>query len=239
MWAAARTATPATSGTLRCARTLSLAPPTAPSTVPTVRAVVAACLTLPACLPASQSRPACLPCLPRPAFCIFADAGTYGINTAGDEMSIKLVVVGQYDTNIGARTYLMADDTHYAQLKLKNRELSFVVDVSGLPCGVNGALYFVDMDADGGASKYPGNKAGAAYGTGCASRSPRAQASAKAAFLRPLLLLLLFCRFGPAVPPRSPPRARASLSLLRRLRRAVPARRQVHQRRGEHHWLGA
>ena len=33
--------------------------------------------------------------------------------------------------------------------KLKNREFVFDVDVSSLPCGVNGAMYFVQMDADG------------------------------------------------------------------------------------------
>jgi len=47
------------------------------------------------------------------------------------------------------------------------------VDVSNLPCGLNGALYFVQMDADGGLSKYPTNKAGAKYGTGyCDAQCP-------------------------------------------------------------------
>lgn len=32
--------------------------------------------------------------------------------------------------------------------------------------GLNGALYFVSMDADGGVAKHPTNKAGAQYGTG-------------------------------------------------------------------------
>lgn len=41
-------------------------------------------------------------------------------------------------------------------------------------CGLNGALYFVSMDADGGSSKYPTNVAGAKYGTGyCDSQCPR------------------------------------------------------------------
>lgn len=41
-------------------------------------------------------------------------------------------------------------------------------------CGLNGALYFVSMDADGGMAKYPTNKAGAKYGTGyCDSQCPR------------------------------------------------------------------
>ena len=50
--------------------------------------------------------------------------------------------------------------------KLLNKEFSFDVDVSRLPCGLNGALYFVQMDHDGGMSRFPSNKAGAKYGTG-------------------------------------------------------------------------
>lgn len=99
--------------------------------------------------------------------------GSYGITTNGDEMAIKLVTTTQYGTNIGARTYVMADDTHYKLWNLKNREFVFDVDVSKLPCGLNGALYFVQMDADGGQSKYSGDKAGAAYGTGyCDAQCP-------------------------------------------------------------------
>ncbi|KAI9630211.1 hypothetical protein KEM48_012154 [Puccinia striiformis f. sp. tritici PST-130] len=49
---------------------------------------------------------------------------------------------------------------------LKNKQFSFDVDVSKLPCGINGALYFTAMDADGGTSAFPNNKAGAKYGTG-------------------------------------------------------------------------
>ena len=41
-------------------------------------------------------------------------------------------------------------------------------------CGLNGALYFVSMDEDGGMANYPNNKAGAKYGTGyCDSQCPR------------------------------------------------------------------
>jgi len=45
----------------------------------------------------------------------------------------------------------------YQIFKLKNKEFSFDVDVSNMPCGLNGALYFVEMEADGGKSKYPTN----------------------------------------------------------------------------------
>jgi cellulose 1,4-beta-cellobiosidase len=67
----------------------------------------------------------------------------------------------------------MQDDTNYQMFKLLNQEFTFDVDVSNLPCGLNGALYFVEMDQDGGLSKYPGNKAGAKYGTGyCDAQCP-------------------------------------------------------------------
>jgi len=46
------------------------------------------------------------------------------------------------------------------------------VDVSKVPCGVNGALYFSEMSVDGGASDL--NTAGAKYGTGyCDAQCPR------------------------------------------------------------------
>ena len=56
---------------------------------------------------------------------------------------------------------------------MKNKEFTFDIDVSRLPCGLNGAIYFAEMDADGGMSKYLGNKAGAKYGTGyCDAQCP-------------------------------------------------------------------
>ena len=59
-------------------------------------------------------------------------------------------------------------------LQLLGQEFTFDVDVSNLPCGLNGALYFSEMDADGGMAKYPTNKAGAKYGTGyCDSQCPQ------------------------------------------------------------------
>jgi len=39
--------------------------------------------------------------------------------------------------------------TTYKLFKLKNREFSFDVDVSMLPCGLNGAFYLVEMPKDG------------------------------------------------------------------------------------------
>jgi cellulose 1,4-beta-cellobiosidase len=101
-------------------------------------------------------------------------SSTYGITTSGNALNLKFVTKGQYSTNIGSRTYLMASDTKYQTFKLLGNEFTFDVDVSNLGCGLNGALYFVSMDADGGLSKYSGNKAGAKYGTGyCDAQCPR------------------------------------------------------------------
>ena len=43
--------------------------------------------------------------------------------------------------------------------RLKNKEFTFDVDVSELGCGINGALYFVELEQDGGL-KYPGQVQG-------------------------------------------------------------------------------
>lgn len=98
---------------------------------------------------------------------------TYGITSDDSALTLGFVTKTT-DTNIGSRTFLMASDTEYQMFDLLGKEFTFDVDVSNLPCGLNGALYFVSMDADGGLSKYSGNKAGAEYGTGyCDSQCPR------------------------------------------------------------------
>ncbi|KAI0072539.1 exo-cellobiohydrolase I precursor [Panus rudis PR-1116 ss-1] len=95
--------------------------------------------------------------------------GTYGITSSGSALTLKF----KTGSNVGSRVYLMADDSHYQLFKMKNQEFTFDVDMSNLPCGLNGAVYFVEMDADGGAAKFPSNKAGAKYGTGyCDSQCP-------------------------------------------------------------------
>ncbi|KAF7303395.1 Glucanase [Mycena indigotica] len=103
-------------------------------------------------------------------------SGTYGITTSGNALTLKFVTQGQ-QKNIGSRVYLMApgSQTQYQAFNFVNQEFTFDVDVSQLPCGLNGALYFVQMDADGGVSKSNGlNKAGAKYGTGyCDAQCPR------------------------------------------------------------------
>ncbi|KAG0651551.1 1,4-beta-cellobiohydrolase [Hyphodiscus hymeniophilus] len=102
-------------------------------------------------------------------------SGTYGITTTGNALKLDFVTTGA-NVNVGSRTYLMAagSTTEYQILKVLGQEFTFDVDVSNLPCGLNGALYFSQMDADGGLARWPGNKAGAKYGTGyCDAQCPQ------------------------------------------------------------------
>lgn len=100
-------------------------------------------------------------------------ANTYGVTTNGDALRLNFVTQSE-QKNVGSRLYLMKDENSYEIFKLLNKEFTMDVDVSNLPCGLNGAVYFVAMDEDGGKSRYPGNKAGAKYGTGyCDSQCPR------------------------------------------------------------------
>ncbi|THH28669.1 hypothetical protein EUX98_g5512 [Antrodiella citrinella] len=99
--------------------------------------------------------------------------GTYGVTTTGSSLKLDFVTNGA-NKNVGSRLYLMQSDTEYEIFKLLNQEFTFDVDVSNLPCGLNGALYFSEMAADGGLSQFPNNKAGAKYGTGyCDSQCPK------------------------------------------------------------------
>lgn len=101
-------------------------------------------------------------------------SSTYGITTSGNALTLKFVTKNESGANVGTRVYLLKDDSTYEMFKVKNQEFTFDVDVSNLPCGLNGALYFSEMAADGGKSKYSGNKAGAKYGTGyCDAQCPR------------------------------------------------------------------
>jgi cellulose 1,4-beta-cellobiosidase len=106
-------------------------------------------------------------------------------------MRMGYVSATQYGINTGSRMYMLDEKENYKKYKmffLKNREFSLDVDVSTLPCGVNAAAYFVEMQKDGGKSMKPGefksantrhhthldrrlkdqgfNSAGAKYGTG-------------------------------------------------------------------------
>jgi len=96
---------------------------------------------------------------------------TYGVQSSGNKLELGFVTQGPYSKNIGSRTYLMKDDYAYQLFQLKNKEFTYTVDDSKLGCGLNGALYFVQMDADGGKSKY--SNAGASHGLGyCDAQCP-------------------------------------------------------------------
>jgi cellulose 1,4-beta-cellobiosidase len=101
-------------------------------------------------------------------------SATYGILSDKQGMvNMSFVTNGTYSRNVGSRVYLMDDDDNYKMFKLVNKEFTFDVDVSNMPCGLNGAVYFVEMDKDGGKSKYNSNKAGAKLGTGyCDAQCP-------------------------------------------------------------------
>lgn len=101
-------------------------------------------------------------------------ASSYGVTTNSyqDGVNLKFVTVGQYSKNFGSRLYVMDSPDTYKMFKLKNREFTFTVDVSNLPCGLNGALYFVEMDSRGNWDGLA-NTAGAKYGTGyCDAQCP-------------------------------------------------------------------
>ncbi|PSN71505.1 glycoside hydrolase [Corynespora cassiicola Philippines] len=86
----------------------------------------------------------------------------YGVTTKGSSMTLNMM--GKNGVS-SPRVYLLAEnEKKYEVLKLTGQEFTFDVDVSKLPCGMNGALYLSEMKADGGRSKL--NPAGATYGTG-------------------------------------------------------------------------
>lgn len=87
----------------------------------------------------------------------------YGVSTSGASLTMEM-----FNPTGGVaspRLYLLAEDKKkYEMLQLTGNELAFDVDVSKLPCGMNGALYLSEMEAEGGRSAL--NPGGATYGTG-------------------------------------------------------------------------
>jgi len=99
---------------------------------------------------------------------------SYGVSAQGNGVELSFVTKTKYGDNFGSRLYMLEDENEYKMFKLKNREFTISVDMDHMPCGLNGAVYFVEMDADGGKSKSGGlNAAGAKYGTGyCDAQCP-------------------------------------------------------------------
>eukprot|EP00438_Fugacium_kawagutii_P022554 Skav202585 [mRNA] locus=scaffold1305:65778:68649:+ [translate_table: standard] len=94
---------------------------------------------------------------------------TYGV-TAVPGGGVKLDFVT--GSNVGSRLFLLEDDENYKLFNLKNREFALDVDSSTVQCGMNGAMYFVEMAANGGKG-LGANNAGARFGTGyCDAQCP-------------------------------------------------------------------
>ena len=94
-------------------------------------------------------------------------AQTYGVTSIPGGVKLSFVT----GTNVGSRLFLLEDD-EYKLFKLKNREFAVEVDSSTVECGMNGAMYFVEMAANGG-KDLGQNAAGAAFGTGyCDAQCP-------------------------------------------------------------------
>lgn len=95
-----------------------------------------------------------------------------GVSTSGSSVTLKFKTP---TGDIGSRVYLFDESAGtYVNFKVLNKEFTFDVDTSTLACAMNGALYFSEMDADGGTKRFPSNTAGAAYGTGyCDAQCPK------------------------------------------------------------------
>lgn len=89
-----------------------------------------------------------------------------GVTTKGDSLHMRQYLKQKGElVKVSPRLYLIDEDTQdYVDMQLVNQELTFTVDMSNLPCGMNSAVYLGEMDADGGRSNF--NPAGATYGTG-------------------------------------------------------------------------
>jgi len=102
------------------------------------------------------------------------DYASYGIHASGDALTLNIFKTDPV-TNVTSmsspRVYLLKDDETYDHFKLLNKEFTFDVDVSSVPCGINGALYLSEMNEKG--DKNDLNTAGAKYGTGyCDAQCP-------------------------------------------------------------------
>eukprot|EP00419_Tripos_fusus_P058144 CAMPEP_0172927760 /NCGR_PEP_ID=MMETSP1075-20121228/217633_1 /TAXON_ID=2916 /ORGANISM="Ceratium fusus, Strain PA161109" /LENGTH=731 /DNA_ID=CAMNT_0013789035 /DNA_START=210 /DNA_END=2406 /DNA_ORIENTATION=+ len=98
---------------------------------------------------------------------------TYGISQIANGIKLSFVTEHKYGTNVGSRLYMLEKDgQNYKMFYLKNREFAMDFDVSEAQCGMNGAMYFIEMDEKGGKGR-GNNQAGAKYGTGyCDAQCP-------------------------------------------------------------------
>lgn len=89
----------------------------------------------------------------------------YGVSVSGNSVRLNYVTQGPYSVNYGSRLYLMsANQASYQGFDLRGKEISFTVDVSNLPCGLNGAVYFVELPLKNPYSKSLTSSYGVNYG---------------------------------------------------------------------------
>jgi len=92
----------------------------------------------------------------------------YGVSKVPDGISLRF----RTGEAVGSRVYVMEDDDTYKMFTLLNKEFTIDVEGADLVCGMNGAIYFVEMEANGGLGTR-GNTAGALLGTGyCDAQCP-------------------------------------------------------------------
>ncbi|RPA78534.1 glycoside hydrolase [Ascobolus immersus RN42] len=93
------------------------------------------------------------------------DYSRNGVTTNGDRLYMtQLLPNGNV---VSPRVYLLEENRqNYEMLQLTGNEFTFDVDMSKLPCGMNGALYLSEMEKDGGKSVEPLNQSGAEFGSG-------------------------------------------------------------------------
>ncbi|KAI5867237.1 glycoside hydrolase family 7 protein [Durotheca rogersii] len=108
--------------------------------------------------------------------CVF-DAADYegsGVFANGSSLTLNMYMERRGVLEpVSPRVYLLdKEGDNYEVLYIKNKEISFDVDVSKLVCGMNGALYLAEMNSTGARSAL--NPAGARYGTGyCDAQCPK------------------------------------------------------------------
>lgn len=74
-----------------------------------------------------------------------SDYEKYGVKTEGGTLVMKQL--SKDGSVVSPRVYLLKQEgDKYEMLKLSGNELSFDVDPSKLPCGMNGALYLSEME---------------------------------------------------------------------------------------------
>jgi len=102
------------------------------------------------------------------------DYAKAGVRTSGDAVTLNQYVAngnGGY-TAASPRVYLLdPSGQEYENVQLTGQELTWDVELSTLPCGMNGALYLSEMAMSGGKSA---TNPGAAYGSGyCDAQCPK------------------------------------------------------------------